>query len=72
MPVSMRNMKLEKETEDFEEIDVEKALSSSTRRYYPKIARKSKLDDFLARRTYLKFMEEKKLGNILNNIKKEM
>lgn len=71
MPVSMRNMKLEKETEDFEEIDVEKALSSSTRRYYPKIARKSKLDDFLARRTYLKFMEEKKLGNILNNIKKE-
>lgn len=62
---------MEKETEDFEEIDVEKALSSSTRRYYPKIARKSKLDDFLARRTYLKFMEEKKLGNLLNNIKKE-
>ncbi|XP_061383431.1 nucleosome-remodeling factor subunit NURF301 isoform X4 [Danaus plexippus] len=71
LPASMRNMKLEKETEDFEEIDVEKALSSSTRRYYPKIARKSKLDDFLARRTYLKFMEEKKLGNLLNNIKKE-
>ncbi|CAH2074013.1 unnamed protein product, partial [Iphiclides podalirius] len=71
LPSSMRNMKFEKESEDFEEIDVEKALSSSTRRYYPKIARKSKLDDFLARRTYLKFMEEKKLGNLLANIKKE-
>lgn len=71
VPASMRNMKLEKESEDFEEIDVEKALSSSTRRYYPKIGRKSKLDDYLARRTYLKFMEEKKLGNLLANIKKE-
>ncbi|XP_068630011.1 nucleosome-remodeling factor subunit NURF301 isoform X2 [Battus philenor] len=71
LPPSMRNMKLEEESDDFEEIDVEKALSSSTRRYYPKIARKSKLDDFLARRTYLKFMEEKKLGNLLVNIKKE-
>ncbi|CAK1552071.1 unnamed protein product [Leptosia nina] len=71
LPPSMRNMTLEKDIEDFEEIDVEKALSSSTRRYYPKIARKSKLDDLLARRTYLKFMEEKKLGNLLNNVKKE-
>lgn len=71
MPPSMRNLKLEKDDEDFEEIDVEKALSSSTRRYYPKIARKSKLDDFLARRTYLKFMEEKKLANLLANVKKE-
>lgn len=67
----MRNLKIEKDDEDFEEIDVEKALSSSTRRYYPRIARKSKLDDFLARRTYLKFMEEKKLTNFLANVKKE-
>lgn len=67
----MRNLKLEKDNEDFEEIDVEKALSSSTRRYYPKIARKSKLDDFLARRIYLKFMEEKKLANFLVNVKRE-
>ncbi|XP_049867331.1 nucleosome-remodeling factor subunit NURF301 [Pectinophora gossypiella] len=71
LPASMRNLKLEKDNEDFEEIDVEKALSSSTRRYYPKIARKSKLDDFLARRTYLKFMEEKKIANLLANVKKE-
>lgn len=67
----MRNLKIEKDDDEFDEIDVEKALSSSTRRCYPKIARKSKLDDFLARRTYLKFMEEKKLANLLANVKKE-
>lgn len=71
LPPSMRNLKIEKDEDGFDEIDVAKALSSSTRRYYPKIARKSKLDDFLARRTYLKFMEEKKLANLLANVKKE-
>lgn len=71
MPASMRNLNVEKDDEEFEEIDVEKALSSSTRRYYPKMARKCKLDEFLARRTYLKFMEEKKMANLLTNIKKE-
>ncbi|XP_041977903.1 nucleosome-remodeling factor subunit NURF301 [Aricia agestis] len=71
LPMSMRNIKLEKETEDFDEIDVEKSLSSSTRRYYPKIGRKSKLDDLLARRTYLKIIEEKNIGNTLNTMKKE-
>ncbi|XP_050664238.1 nucleosome-remodeling factor subunit NURF301 isoform X2 [Leptidea sinapis] len=71
LPPSIQNMKLETEIDDIEELDVEKALSSSTRRYYPKIARKSKLDDLLSRRTYLKLLEEKKLGNLLNNVKKE-
>ncbi|XP_053625011.1 nucleosome-remodeling factor subunit NURF301 [Plodia interpunctella] len=71
LPPSMRNLTVEKEDEDFEEIDVEKALSSSTRRYYPKVARKSKLDDFLTRRTYLKFMEEKKIANYVSKLKKE-
>ncbi|XP_028161986.1 nucleosome-remodeling factor subunit NURF301 [Ostrinia furnacalis] len=71
LPPSMRNLIIEKEDDDFEEIDVEKALSSSIRRYYPKIARKSKLDDFLTRRTYLKFMEEKKISNLLTKVKKE-
>ncbi|XP_059054430.1 nucleosome-remodeling factor subunit NURF301 [Achroia grisella] len=72
LPPSMRNLSVEKEdTDDFEEIDVEKSLSSSTRRYYPKIARKSKLDEFLTRRTYLKFMEEKKIANLLTKVKKE-
>lgn len=68
----MRNLQLENNIEDFEEIDIEKALSSSIRRYYPKIARKCKLDDFLTRRTYLKFMEEKKFTNIMaNTVKSE-
>ncbi|KAG6449469.1 hypothetical protein O3G_MSEX006106 [Manduca sexta] len=71
LPPSMRNLKIEKDEDNFEEIDVEKALSSSTRRYYPRIARKSKLDEFLARRIYLKFMEEKKLSNLLASVKKE-
>ncbi|KAL0842047.1 hypothetical protein ABMA28_014249 [Loxostege sticticalis] len=71
LPPSMRNLIVEKEDDDFEEIDVEKALSSSTRRYYPKMARKSKLDDFLTRRTYLKFMEEKKFSNLMTQVKKE-
>nr|XP_049695571.1 nucleosome-remodeling factor subunit NURF301 isoform X2 [Helicoverpa armigera] len=71
LPPSMRNLKIDKDDDGFEEIDVEKALSSSTRRYYPKIAKKSKLDEFLARRTYLKFMEEKKLTNLIANVKKE-
>lgn len=71
VPPSMRNLIVEKEDDDFEEIDVEKALSSSTRRYYPKMARKSKLDDFLTRRTYLKFMEEKKFSNLMTQVKKE-
>lgn len=72
LPPSMRNLIVEKEDDnDFEEIDVEKSLSSSTRRYYPKIAKKSKLDDFLTRRTYLKFMEEKKIANLLTKVKKE-
>lgn len=72
LPPSMRNLVIQKEDDTtFEEIDVEKALSSSIRRYYPKIAKKSRLDDFLARRTYLKFMEEKKLANLLQNVKKE-
>ncbi|XP_060810725.1 nucleosome-remodeling factor subunit NURF301 [Amyelois transitella] len=71
LPPSMRNLTVEKENEDFEEIDVEKALSSSIRRYYPKVARKSKLDDFLNRRTYLKFMEEKKIANYVSQLKQE-
>lgn len=72
LPPSMRNMKVLDEAEEFEEIDIEKALCSSTRRHYPKIARKSKLDDFLARRTYLKFMEEKKIANMATVPKEEV
>lgn len=48
----------------FEEIDVSKALVAAGRILYPKVARKSCLDDFLARRIQLKVIEERKIGQI--------
>ncbi|XP_076233089.1 nucleosome-remodeling factor subunit NURF301 E(bx) isoform X2 [Calliopsis andreniformis] len=46
---------------EFEEIDITKALTTNGRLYYPKIAKKTRIDDFLARRTHLKILEERKL-----------
>ncbi|XP_076674855.1 nucleosome-remodeling factor subunit NURF301 E(bx) isoform X2 [Andrena cerasifolii] len=45
----------------FEEIDITKALTTTGRLYYPKIAKKTRIDDFLARRTHLKLLEERRL-----------
>lgn len=45
----------------FETLDISKALSSNVRVVYPKIAQKSKLDGFLARRLQLKELEEKRI-----------
>ncbi|XP_015431575.1 PREDICTED: nucleosome-remodeling factor subunit NURF301 [Dufourea novaeangliae] len=46
---------------EFEEIDITKALTTSGRLHYPKIAKKTRIDDFLARRTHLKLLEERRL-----------
>jgi len=46
---------------EFEEININKALTTTGRLHYPKVAKKTKIDDFLARRTHLKFLEERKL-----------
>lgn len=46
----------------FEEIDITKALTSRGRLHYPKIAKKSRLDEFLARRTHLKLLEERRFA----------
>lgn len=46
---------------EFEEININKALTTSGRLHYPKVAKKTRIDDFLARRTHLKFLEERKL-----------
>ncbi|XP_033322004.1 nucleosome-remodeling factor subunit NURF301 E(bx) isoform X1 [Megalopta genalis] len=46
---------------EFEEIDITKALTTNGRLHYPKIAKKSRIDDFLARRTHLKLLEERRL-----------
>ncbi|XP_006608523.1 nucleosome-remodeling factor subunit NURF301 isoform X2 [Apis dorsata] len=46
---------------EFEEIDITKALTTNGRLHYPKIAKKTRIDDFLARRTHLKLLEERRL-----------
>lgn len=56
-------MKIVPQVSEFEEIDISKALLTPGRLLFPKVARKSKLDDFLTRRTQLKTIEEKKIAN---------
>lgn len=55
---------------EFEEIDISKALTTPGRINYPKVAKKSRLDDFLARRTHLKLLEERTLAQKVKLLKK--
>lgn len=60
----LAGMKIEKvftPITEFEEIDINKALTSPGRLHYPKVAKKTRIDDFLTRRSHLKFLEERKL-----------
>lgn len=60
----LAGMKIEKVFEpisSFEEIDVTKALTTPGRLHYPKIAKKTRIDEFLARRTHLKLLEERRM-----------
>ncbi|XP_012232371.1 nucleosome-remodeling factor subunit NURF301 isoform X2 [Linepithema humile] len=60
----LAGMKIEKvftPITEFEEIDITKALITPGRLHYPKIAKKTRIDDFLARRTHLKLLEERRL-----------
>lgn len=60
----LAGMKIEKvytPITEFEEIDITKALTTNGRLYYPKIGKKTRIDDFLARRTHLKILEERRL-----------
>ena len=59
---SLKHLKVFPPISKFEEIDITKALTSRGRLHYPKIAKKSRLDEFLARRTHLKVLEERKLA----------
>ncbi|CAG2064233.1 unnamed protein product, partial [Timema podura] len=59
---SLKHLKVFKPISEFEEIDITKALTSRGRLHYPKIAKKSKLDEFLTRRTHLKLLEERRLA----------
>ncbi|XP_039292245.1 nucleosome-remodeling factor subunit NURF301 isoform X2 [Nilaparvata lugens] len=55
------NLKVFAAISEFEEIDITKALLNPGRLLYPKVAKKSKLDDFLTRRMQLKALEERML-----------
>ncbi|XP_043274049.1 nucleosome-remodeling factor subunit NURF301 isoform X2 [Venturia canescens] len=63
-PSFLAGMKIEKvfsPIEKFDEIDITKALTTHGRLHYPKIAKKTRIDDFLSRRTHLKLLEERRL-----------
>ncbi|XP_014598172.1 PREDICTED: nucleosome-remodeling factor subunit NURF301 isoform X1 [Polistes canadensis] len=60
----LAGMKIEKvftPIKEFEEIDITKALTTPGKLHYPKIGKKTRIDDFLARRTHLKLLEERRL-----------
>jgi hypothetical protein len=59
---SVKHLRVFPPISKFEEIDITKALTSRGRLHYPKIAKKSRLDEFLTRRTHLKILEERKLA----------
>lgn len=49
-------------------VDITRGLVSPSRKLYPKIARKSKLDDLLERRLQLKALEEKEMATMVRPI----
>lgn len=53
---------------EFDELDISKALTSAARLHYPKIGKKTRIDDFLARRTHLKVLEERRLLQSVSNL----
>lgn len=72
VPYNIKALKTVSQPQFFEQIDIQKALTSSTRTLYPKIARKSRLDDLLGRRLQLKVLEERKFDqNLFMPIKDE-
>lgn len=61
MPDEFKNVTLVPTMTEFDSIDVSRALTAPGRLLYPKIAKKSKLDDLLTRRISLRDTEELKL-----------
>lgn len=61
MPDEFKNVTPIPTVSKFDSIDVSRALTAPGRLLYPKIAKKSKLDDLLARRISLRDIEEQKL-----------
>ncbi|XP_065199486.1 nucleosome-remodeling factor subunit NURF301 [Planococcus citri] len=59
---NLKNLKVIPPKTEFTEIDVSKSLLTPGRLHYPKVAKKSKLDELLTRRTHLKALEERQLA----------
>lgn len=62
----LNNLKVYPPITRFEEINITKALTTPGRLHYPKVAKKSKLDDFLNRRTQLKMLEERQIAQTVS------
>lgn len=62
VPESLKNLQILPPITEFEEVDISKALTTPGRLLYPKIAKKSTLDDLLGRRLQLKIIEERKIA----------
>ncbi|KAJ1519876.1 hypothetical protein ONE63_004117 [Megalurothrips usitatus] len=61
---ALRDLKVLPPITEFEEINVSAALTSPARLHYPKVARRSRLDELLGRRTALKILEERRLAHL--------
>ncbi|VEN57753.1 unnamed protein product [Callosobruchus maculatus] len=62
IPDVLKNIEIVPPVTHVEEINVTKALLTPGRMLYPKVAKKSKLDNLLARRVQLKILEERKIA----------
>lgn len=62
VPAALKDLKIIPPVTQFEEINVSKALTTPGRLLYPKVAKKSRLDELLTRRTNLKLLEEKRIA----------
>ncbi|CAH1971965.1 unnamed protein product [Acanthoscelides obtectus] len=72
IPDVLQNIEIVPPVTQVEEINVTKALLTPGRILYPKVAKKSKLDNLLARRVQLKILEERKIAqNKTEEVKEE-
>lgn len=62
VPAALKDLKVIPPITQFEEIDVSKALTTPGRLLYPKVAKRTRLDELLTRRSHLKILEERRIA----------
>ncbi|XP_059615017.1 nucleosome-remodeling factor subunit NURF301 isoform X2 [Phlebotomus argentipes] len=62
IPENLRGATIQPVVDNFDNINVSQALTSYGRLLYPKVAKKSRLDDLLQRRVHLRDMEERSMN----------